>query len=479
LREIARRHGQLATVRRVSVPLSSLGPAAAPLTRRLVRGGGWALLARAVALPIGLLQAMLLTRILTPTEVGAYFLAISLIGVLAILAQVGMSRPMVKLVASALATDRPQAARHAIRVALLVTLTSGILLALALAAGLGEALSAILDDGVALRGVLPIIAVMVLAFALIDVVAETLRGFHDLRAASAFGDYLAQRAALMLVLGTIWLVGWPADLTTVLVAALAAAVLMLLLALGQLRRQLAKIGRHGARWSTPEVLGHGLPFLLVRLNFWFSAGADLWVLGMFRPPEEVAVYGAASRLAMIVGTPLAVSNAVLAPIIAELHSRGERARLERVLRAAATLGALPALLLAALFFALGDRILSISFTEAYAEGRLVVVTLAIGHLVNVLFGSCALALIMTGHQRDVVVTSALAGLVTVVAFYLVAPTYGAAGVALVGALALILYNVVLVGLVRWRLQMITCGTFSTTLLRRFADELTGAFGRPR
>ncbi|MGH6886358.1 MAG: lipopolysaccharide biosynthesis protein, partial [Geminicoccales bacterium] len=176
---------------------SPRGHAAAPLTRRLVRGGGWALLARAVALPVGLLQAMLLTRILTPAEVGAYFLAISLIGVLAILAQVGMSRPMVKMVASALATERPRAARHAIRVALLVTLAGGVLLALALAAGLGEGLSAMLEDGDALRRVLPIIAAMVLAFALIDVVAETLRGFHDLRAASAFGDYLAQRAALM------------------------------------------------------------------------------------------------------------------------------------------------------------------------------------------------------------------------------------------------------------------------------------------
>ncbi|MGH6946595.1 MAG: lipopolysaccharide biosynthesis protein [Kiloniellales bacterium] len=458
---------------------SPQGPAAAPLTRRLVRGGGWALLARTVALPIGLLQAMLLTRILTPAEVGAYFLAISLIGLLAILAQGGMSRPMVKMVASALATERPRAARHAIRVALLVTLAGGVLLALALAAGLGEGLSAMLEDGDALRRVLPIIAAMVLAFALIDVVAETLRGFHDLRAASAFGDYLAQRAALLLVLGTIWLAGWPADLTTVLAAALAAAVLMLSLALGQLRRQLGKIGRHGARWRTAEVLGHGLPFLLMRLNFWFSAGADLWVLGMFRPPEEVAIYGAASRLAVIVGTPLAVSNAVLAPVIAELHSRGERTRLEKVMRAAATLGVLPSLLLATLFFALGDQILSIAFTEAYAEGRLVVVILAIGHLVNVLFGSCALALTMTGHQRDVVVVSALAGLVTVVAFYLVAPAYGAPGVALAAALALIFYNVVLAGIVRWRLRMITWGTFSPSSLRRFADELTGALIRPR
>ena len=74
-------------------------------------------------------------------------------------------------------------------------------------------------------------------------------------------------------------------------AALGAALVVLALALGQLWHRMAGLGRYGARWRTAEVLGHGLPFLLMRVNVWFTAGADLWVLGMFRPPEEVAIYG--------------------------------------------------------------------------------------------------------------------------------------------------------------------------------------------
>ena len=167
-------------------------------------------MARAIALPLGLLQAMLLTRMLAAADVGSYFLAVRLIGLLAILAQVGLARLMVKLVASALALDRPEAARHAIRVALLVTLAGGVLLALTAADGPGRWLTTTLNDGRALRAVLPILAITVLAFALIDVIAETLRGFHDLRAASAFSDYLAQRGLLVLALGVIWLAGWTA-----------------------------------------------------------------------------------------------------------------------------------------------------------------------------------------------------------------------------------------------------------------------------
>jgi O-antigen/teichoic acid export membrane protein len=445
--------------------------------RRLLRGAGWALLARTLALPIGLLQAMLLTRLLPPAEVGGYFLAISLIVVLAMVAQFGMSRPMVKLVASALAIDRPQAARHAIRVTLLSTLAGGVVLALAVADGLGNWLSATLEGGGVLRPVWPIIAVMILAFALNELTAETLRGFHDLRAASAFGDNLAQRMTLALILSTIWFAGWSADLTTVLIASLVAATLMLSLALGQLARQVAAIGRYGARWRTAEVLGHGLPFLLMRLNFWFSAGADLWVLGMFRPPDEVAVYGTASRLALLVSFPLTVCNSVLAPAIAELYSRNELERAEKAIRAAATLGVVPSILLMAVFLVFGDRLLGAFFDTAYSEGYWVLAILAIGQCVGVGFGACTLALTMTGHQRDVMAVSTVVAAGVILAFYLAAAPYGAHGVAVVAALSLILYNVVLAGLVRWRLRMVTWSTFSPATFRRFATELRRALDR--
>ncbi len=431
-----------------------------------------------VGLPIGVLQAMLLTRLLVPADVGAYFLAVRLIGLLAIVAQLGLSRPTIKLVASALTLDRPAAARHAIRVTLLVTLAGGVVLALTVAGGPGRWLTATLKDGEALRAVLPILAVTVLAFALIDVIAETLRGFHDLRSASAFGETLAQRGLLVLALGAIWLVGWSADLTTIMVAALGAALVVLALALGQLWHRMAGLGRHGARWRTAEVLGHGLPFLLMRVSVWLSAGADLWVLGMFRPPEEVAIYGAASRLAAVLGTPMGVSNAVLAPVIVELHSRGERARLERVLRAAATMSALPALLMVLIFVLVGDELLALLFTDAYRAGYAVMLCLALGPLANVASGACGISLTMTGHQRDVTIASTLAAVITVAGLYLVAAPFGMLGVAATVSASLVLYNLAVTSIARRRLGIATWASLSLGAFRELASELRQTLGRP-
>ena len=178
-------------------PASSGVPAVRrPLGQRLLRGSSWAFLGRTLALPAGMLQAMLLARLLSPGELGAYFLAMSLAGLAAIVAQIGMGRTMVLLVASALATDRPQAARHAIRVALALTCLAGALTALALADGPGRWLVLLLQDAAGLQTVLGTVALLLLALALIDLFAEIFRGFHDLRWASLFGDQLLHRITL-------------------------------------------------------------------------------------------------------------------------------------------------------------------------------------------------------------------------------------------------------------------------------------------
>ncbi len=442
-----------------------------PLGQRLVRGSSWAFLGRVVGLPAGMLQAMLLARLLTPDELGTYFLAMSLAGLAAIIAQCGMGRTMVLLVASAVATDRPAAARHAIRVALVATCLAGSLVALALADGPGRWLTLLLEDAPALQAVLGTVALLLLALALIDLYAEIFRGFHDLRRASLFGDQLLHRVTLVTCLCAVWLAGLALDLERVVQLALGSAIAVLLAGTLVLRRRLAGLARHGAAWPTRAVLRHGPPFLAVRLNIWLLAGADLWVLGMFRPVEEVAIYGAASRMAMIVGMPLNVANAALAPMIAELFSRSQQTRLERAVRAAATLSALPSLLVLGLYVWLGDLLLGLVFTDAYVAGHPILMLLALGQWLHVLLGSCGLSLTMTGNQRDVMRISIWVGVVTVLAFLAVAGPFGMVGVGVVTAASIVLYNGVLAWQAWRRIGIRTWATASPARLRGYTGDL--------
>ena len=385
-----------------------------------------------------------------------------------------MGRTMVLLVASAVATDRPQAARHAIGVALVTTCVTGALTALALADGPGRWIAGLLRDAAGLQAVLGTVALLLLALALIDLFAEILRGFHDLRWASLFGDQLLHRITLVACLGVVWWTAWTVDLERVLLIALGSATAVLLAGIPVLRRRLARLARHGASWPTRTVLRHGPPFLLVRLNIWLLAGADLWVLGMFRSAEEVAIYGAASRVALIVGTPLTVANAALAPMIAELHSQGQSSRLERIVRASATLSALPSLLVVAVYLAFGGTLLSLVFTPAYAQGYAVLMLLAVGQWLHVCLGSCGISLTMTGNQRDVMRLSILFSVLTVLGFLAVAEPFGMVGIGAVAACSITLYNSALAWQARRRVGIRSWATASPATLRRYVGELRQA-----
>jgi O-antigen/teichoic acid export membrane protein len=350
------------------------------------------------------------------------------------------------------------------------------LLALGVADGPGRWLTSLLRDGERLRAALPILALMGLSFALVDLMAETLRGFHDLRAASVFGDFLVQRLLLVLALAVLWLTAWPVEVGEVLVLALCAALMVLALAAWLVWRRLRALPRRGAPFGTGEILRHGAPFLLVRLNAWVTAGADLWLLGVFRPPEEVAVYGAASRMALLTSIPLMICNAVLAPTVAELYSRRQIERLEKMVRAAATMAAALSALVVLMLVLFGDRLLGLAFTDAYRAGYPVAVCLALGHWVNVAFGSCAISLTMTGHQRDVMLASTATAAATIIGFYLAA-AYGMLAVAGVVSASLVLYNVIVSVIARRRLGIRTWTTLSLDAFRRFATELRRALDR--
>ena len=114
------------------------------------------------------------------------------------------------------------------------------------------------------------------------------------------------------------------------------------------------------------------PLLVTNLSIYIlGTGADSWVLGAFRPQSDVALYGEAARLMLIVGTPFVVGlSAVVRPIISELHAQGKKRELERSMRAVATLAGVPAIF-ALVAFLLAGLILAFLFGDFYREAATV------------------------------------------------------------------------------------------------------------
>ena len=405
----------------------------------------------------------LLTRILPPATVGTYFLAFSLMSVTATVGQLGLSQAVVRLVAERLGQgDRPSA-RKAVYAVLQLGALSTLVVTGLVALGLGRWIARAVFDSPELSSVVGLVIVWSVVTIWQNLVAETFRGYGNIRYATLFGGTLAN-VLFMLLLAGLWVARHRAGLANVLVLSTAAGGISTLAGGVLLTRQMGNSSA-GEQIASSYVLGVAFPFMVTNLTLYVLNQTDIWIVGMFRPEEEVALYGAAIRLMTFVGIPIQIINAVVPPMIARMYGQGEKAALERALRTASTLAAIPALAALGGLTLFGQRILSMIYGSYYARGAAVLALLSVGQVVNALAGSCGQALMMTGHQTTMMTITVFCSSVTLAGRLLAVQRYGVAGVAAVTTAGLVLQNVLMLLFARRKAGVWTCCDFSARSIR--------------
>jgi len=236
-----------------------------------------------------------------------------------------------------------------------------------------------------------------------------------------------------------------------------------------LHKRVTSLGAQGADdpISTKDTLRDAFPILAISLtSFVLLSAADLWILGVFRSQEEVAVYGAAARLVTLIAMPLQITNLVLPPIIAEMYTQGRTGTLERTLRSFSTLSGLPSLLVLIMFMLLGGPILRVVYGSGYQSAAIVLVVVSAGKLAAVWAGSCGAVLQFTGHQGSMLRVSLLTSPLFIFGALLVVRAYGPVGIASVTAAIAVLQNATMVLVAKRKTGMWTHVSLSPSRLRR-------------
>jgi O-antigen/teichoic acid export membrane protein len=409
------------------------------LKRRLMSGSAWTAGARIVAGLSGFAVNALLSRLISPEDLGAYFLLVSIASVGAMMAQLGLQLAVVRLIADAIARGSAGQVRGFVRTAFTAVAISTSALAFLLVLAGGDGAVAVFHSAI-LAQVMWLGGAWLAGLAVMNLVAEAFRGLHDYRMAGVMGgagSTLLMFAALLLV----FLAQRQVGLTQVTVLGVLAIVACALWGLTAPHFRLIRLGPVTAV-SARQLLAVSLPLLVTSLAIFVSTQADLWILGAFRGKDEVAMYGAAMRLVQLVTMPMLVMNAVLAPSISEQFSQGHRDRLERLLRGSAALIGLPALLALALIALAAGPVLGWVYGDYYRNGATALLLVSAGQVVNVLSGSAAVVLMMTGHQRAAMVISAACGVGLVAGGLLVVDRFGINGIAVVTGLMVAVHGLI-------------------------------------
>lgn len=422
----------------------------------MLSGLGWSTAGRFVALPAGAAANVLIARTLQPGDVGAYFVIVNLVGIVALISMLGLNQGVVRGVSEAMTRGRPAAAGGVVKTSLKVTAVASLALGIAYLF-VGHAVSRHLFGSTSIADASAWIALFIPLTAFRLLVPEAFRGFNDIKWATILGD-AATNVTLAVALTTIVLGGWQTTLTQVLVISIALAGVLVVLSMGRLGNKLRPLGVDpgGAR----TLLWISLPLLATNLSWNLMVQIDTIVLGAFRSGADVAYYVAGSRLAALLLVPLLIGMSFLAPLITELWTQRRFHDLERLLRmTAAATGLASGLGLLALAL-LGRWALTFLFGGYYSRGSTVLLVLAASSFLASMGGYCGLALMMAGEQMAAMVITMFVAVVTIAGTLLAADTAGALGVAIAMACGVSLQSVLTFVAVRARLGIWAYPDFS-------------------
>lgn len=421
-------------------------PFSSTLRGRLLSGGTWALAARIGTALITMVVNGLLARLLSPDEMGVYFLTITLVNITSLIGLLGLNEACVRFIAESIGMGQPQRASQVIRMVLAYGTGASLLVAAAIQFGVGRWLAISVLESNLMLDVVGLVAVWTVLVALQTMTAEIFRGLQDIRLASIFNN-LAKNLILLPTLLLAWVYLGSMDLSQALLFTIITFAITDTIGLVMLYNKLRGLRTAATAPLAPEdslriraALPVALPFLFNRIMIFIFTQGNLWILGAFRPQDEIALYGAAVYLVTLVALPLSAIGALVPPFIAELYVQKRKEQLERILRTITALASLPSIAALLAFVLLGGPILGLVYGEFYRDAAMMLALLSLGKSVNVFTGPCEATLNMTGHQNTMMLTSVFYGIVSIVGAFFVVQHYGALGMAAVASLSEIAQN---------------------------------------
>lgn len=409
---------------------------------KLIGGMAWVTAEKAVTLTAGFASGLLLTRLMDQTGFGIFVLLASVVRVGGLLGRAGIDTAAVKLIA-----EREDA--HAIGVLLTCLAYAAVgltIVALALWSPVGHWVVASAFSSSGSIAAIPGASCWLVAEGLQLVIAGALRGAGNMRAASLFGGIL-DRSVFVGVLYVAWSRG--VTLTPKEALSINAALIGMSVVLG-MAYVVAKVNWSApTTWLGPRRVFHlSIPFLGTSLSYALFAYAGVWILKAFRPETDVAIYGAAARLSVLMSAPLLVLEAVLNPVLVRLQDQDALATLESVSRSLAGIIGIPSLLLIGTAMLFSGRVLGLVYGPGYVSGGGVLAVMCLGQLINVWTGACTPLLNMTGRHIITTKIAIVSTLVMGILGLILTPRLGMVGTALASASAVIIQNITMLLIIR-------------------------------
>lgn len=402
----------------------------------LVRGASGAAGAHVAGAVLALLAQLVIARQLGVGQYGYYAVALAWIMLLAIPCRLGLQAGLIRFTAAYRAQAEWAALRGLVRRAFQIVTAAAVLAALALAAGVLLLRARLPSDQVA---TFLVAAAVLVPLALLGIAQGLLQGYRRPARALLPNRALVHAGTLVLALAlaaTAGLERAPVAMTLNLVATLGALAIAGHWVRAGMRPEVAGIA---PAYRTGEWLRVSLPLLLMAAMHVLMRQVDTVMLGAIAGTDAAGLYYPVARVSELATIGLMATNAIVAPMVSELHTTDERARLQRLLTLAAIGTSATTVVVAIAFWLAGEWALGL-FGAAFTAGYPALMILLAGQVVNALCGPVGLMMSMTGHQDRAALVITVTALANVALNAALIPRFGLTGAAAATAMSIAAWN---------------------------------------
>lgn len=415
---------------------------------QIARGAGWGLGSNAINYILGYLFFFVVTRQIGAEQYGFYTLAVTAITLLSRFTVAGLDRGVIRYVSISRGAGQWAAMRHLILIALIL----GGLIGLAggLWVWLYPAQALTLFGWSAKPELLPLLRILAItapAVTIIGIAIASTQAFRTMRYRALVVNIIQPALRLALVLILLPLLGATAAMpVTAFTLTQLVGVVLALFFLARLIWRLA----HGRAPSPPaaaqapslltrNLVRFSLPLAFASVVEYLNGRTEILVLGRFLPAEAAGIFNAATRFAGLGLIVLTAFNAIFAPLISDLHHRGDVERLDVLYKLVTRWVVAFAMPVVTIQIVFAPALMQISGAE-FRQGATALRLLSLGQLVNFATGSVGLLLMMSGRANLTLFNSVLTIALSLALDFWLIPMYGLTGAALVGAAVMIGIN---------------------------------------
>lgn len=375
---------------------------------------GLAFVVRIVGAFAGFIATIFVARELGAVEAGYYFLAFSIVSILAAVSQLGMDNTLLRFIGA-----NPGQSDSVFRKAMIASGIFSAAMALCLYY-FSSHFSVIVFDKPQLVAVLKAMSISVVGVALFTICSSALQGLRKVtQSIFVLNIFINILLVVTLSLGALdaeklaRIFSWLALFNAFL------GVLLFLYC----RPKLSGFGDE-VSWSDMWV--SCLPLWFVVIMNQLVQWSGQFVAGVYLDSELVAQVAVAQRTAMLASFVLIAVNLVVAPRFAALHSAGNRDELEKLAQFSVRLIVIMALPIIGVMLFFPDHLMAL-YGQDFIGGSLYLQILALGQFVSAITGSVGYLLVMSGHEKDMRNITLFSGPASLLLIWGLTIGYGAIG----------------------------------------------------